>query len=217
MAAGSYSCATDTNAGLWCWGSVGIGSGYATAALTVDSMIHIAAGGVLPNMAQIWWGDGSGNKLNFGTQIGGTFTPLVTFLDSGSVGIGTTNPRQVLEVNGAIKVTGNVAATNTIGKDNIVKAWCNFNGAASGVCTQGFNVASVTRTGVGNYTINWTTPFANANYAISGTCLGGGSITNFALSTVPLTTTGANVVCLTWNGIYTDSSIVTLIAIGQQP
>lgn len=51
-----------------------------------------------------------------------------------------------------------------------VKAWCVFNGTLAGTNApiSGSNVTSVTRNGTGDYTINFTTPMANANYALSG-------------------------------------------------
>jgi hypothetical protein len=50
------------------------------------------------------------------------------------------------------------------------KAWCYFNGITTGTNapTAGYNVTSVERTGTGAYTINFTTAFSNANYAMAG-------------------------------------------------
>jgi hypothetical protein len=48
-----------------------------------------------------------------------------------------------------------------------VKAWVRFSGAATVVTIDdSFNVTSVTRNSVGNYTITWDTNYATANYAI---------------------------------------------------
>ena len=56
---------------------------------------------------------------------------------------------------------------------NLVKAWVAFTGATAAI-KSAFNVSSVTRTSTGNYTINFTTAFANANYSptVSSTDLG---------------------------------------------
>jgi hypothetical protein len=47
-------------------------------------------------------------------------------------------------------------------------AWCNFNGTLTGTnaARLSYNVSSVTRTTTGDYTINFTTPFADSNYVI---------------------------------------------------
>ena len=48
------------------------------------------------------------------------------------------------------------------------KAWVHFNGA-DGVIRDSFNVTSVARNGAGDYTITFTTAFANANYCMAAT------------------------------------------------
>jgi hypothetical protein len=62
------------------------------------STISIAGGGASPNAASVSWGDGTGWKLHFGTQHGGSFVPLVTIVDKGRVGIGTDSPNASLQV-----------------------------------------------------------------------------------------------------------------------
>ena len=67
-----------------------------------------------------------------------------------------------------LKASSGVLATQN-GMTGIAKAWVNFVGT-SGAVTQAFNVSSVTRNGAGDYTINFTTAMANANYSAIGTC-----------------------------------------------
>lgn len=98
-------------------GNVGIGTntpaaklsvsrGYSTTNLISNAFLNIAAGGASPNLAQIWWGDNTGWKLNFGTRdASNNFVPRVTFNDTGNVGIGTTNPGYLLDVNGKTNAT----------------------------------------------------------------------------------------------------------------
>ena len=58
----------------------------------------------------------------------------------------------------------------------IAKAWVNFNGLASnspftednGSIRSSLNVSSVVDNGTGDYTINFTTPFASKNYTYVG-------------------------------------------------
>jgi hypothetical protein len=58
---------------------------------------------------------------------------------------------------------GAVAAKNT------AKAWINFNGLGTPAIRDSFNVSSITDNGTGDYTLNFTTAMANANYAIVAT------------------------------------------------
>ena len=48
------------------------------------------------------------------------------------------------------------------------RAWVNFNGVGAVSVIASGNVSSVTDNGVGDYTLNFTTPMPNANYSISG-------------------------------------------------
>ena len=60
------------------------------------------------------------------------------------------------------------------------KAWVNFNGQGTVAIRVSFNVSSITDNGTGDYTVNFTTAFADANYAAcygsnSGTIMNGAS------------------------------------------
>lgn len=48
------------------------------------------------------------------------------------------------------------------------RAWVNFNGTGTVAIRGSGNVSSITDNGVGNYTINFTTAMADANYAVGG-------------------------------------------------
>jgi hypothetical protein len=50
----------------------------------------------------------------------------------------------------------------------ICRAWVNFDGTGGASIRASFNVSSVTRTAAGQYTVNFSTAFANANYAAVG-------------------------------------------------
>ena len=58
--------------------------------------------------------------------------------------------------------TNSTSATNAI--QGSAKAWVNFNGVSGATIRSAYNVSSVTRTGTGQYTVNFTNAFANANY-----------------------------------------------------
>jgi hypothetical protein len=53
------------------------------------------------------------------------------------------------------------------------RAWVNFNGTGTVAIRASGNVTSITDNGAGDYTINFTTALADANYSVVGTCLGG--------------------------------------------
>ena len=60
--------------------------------------------------------------------------------------------------------TGVLATQN--GMTGIAKAWVNYNGNTQTIRAS-YNVSSVTRNGVGNYTINFTTAMPDENYSVA--------------------------------------------------
>ena len=66
----------------------------------------------------------------------------------------------------------NVAGTLSVPVDTVVqgsaKAWVNFNGTGTVAIRAAFNVSSITDNGTGDYTVNFTTAMADANYAAFG-------------------------------------------------
>jgi len=63
----------------------------------------------------------------------------------------------------------NRLGTKSIPTDTVVdgsaKAWVNFNGTGTVAIRASFNVSSITDNGAGDYTVNFTTAMADANYA----------------------------------------------------
>ncbi len=75
----------------------------------------------------------------------------------------------------------NQGGTASVPSDTVIngtaKAWVNFNGTGTVAIRQSFNVSSITDVGTGYYTINFTNPLPDANYALahsagSGTTFG---------------------------------------------
>ena len=70
---------------------------------------------------------------------------------------------------GTIKSVSSAAPVfqNTSGTEigQICKAWVNFNGTGTVAMRDNFNVSSITDSGTGVYTANFTNSMANANYA----------------------------------------------------
>lgn len=58
---------------------------------------------------------------------------------------------------------------NTKWHPGVAKAWVNFNGTGTVAIRVNYNVTSVTDNGVGDYTVNFTTPMSSANYVTLGT------------------------------------------------
>ena len=68
----------------------------------------------------------------------------------------------IKSVSSAAPVFQNTSGTE-IGQ--ICKAWVNFNGTGTVAMRDNFNVSSITDSGTGVYTANFTNAMANANYA----------------------------------------------------
>jgi hypothetical protein len=62
--------------------------------------------------------------------------------------------------------TNSTSATNAITGSS--KAWVNYNGVATTIRAS-YNVSSVTRNGTGDYTVNFTNAFVDANYVTVAT------------------------------------------------
>ena len=64
------------------------------------------------------------------------------------------------------------------------KAWVMFNGIGTPAVTAGYNVASITDNGVGDYTINFTTAMSSVNFVVVGTASHTNGGTTTAIVTV---------------------------------
>jgi len=62
------------------------------------------------------------------------------------------------------------------------KAWVNFNGTGTVAIRASFNVSSITDNGTGDYTLNFTTAFADANYSIMGSSGSGNSFGSYGFN-----------------------------------
>ena len=68
-----------------------------------------------------------------------------------------------LKVNNLQDVNGANNSTPAEIASGRLKAWVTFNGAATLAIRSSYNVSSVTDNGTGDYTINFSTPFATTN------------------------------------------------------
>lgn len=84
-------------------------------------------------------------------------------------------------------------AVNTV-VDGSAKAWVNFNGTGTVAIRASFNVSSITDNGTGDYTVNFATAIADANYCTVGSdsywsTFGGRGSVWFEVASVSTTTT----------------------------
>ena len=59
---------------------------------------------------------------------------------------------------------GSVSTSSTNCIQGSAKAWVNFNGTGTVAIRASYNVSSITDNGTGDYTVNFTNAFADANY-----------------------------------------------------
>ena len=74
----------------------------------------------------------------------------------------TLNVGTIKSISSAAPVFQNTSGTE---KGQLCKAWVNFNGTGTVAIRDNFNVSSITDSGTGVYTANFTNAMANANYA----------------------------------------------------
>lgn len=86
------------------------------------------------------------------------------------------------------------------------RAWVNFNGTGTVAIRASGNVSSITDNGVGNYTVNFTTAMADANYSVATSSRQDGDPNENAhdmrVGRAVFSTTGVNVV----HGYYTTAN-----------
>jgi hypothetical protein len=70
-------------------------------------------------------------------------------------------------------IAANAVTAAKLGADQasgLAKAFVNFNGTGTVAIRASFNVSSITDNGTGDYTVNFTTALADANYSFGGYC-----------------------------------------------
>jgi hypothetical protein len=101
-------------------------------------------------------------------------------------------------------ISNGTVSTSTANVVNGAKAWVNWNGT-NGSVRASYNTSSVTRTGTGRYTVNFTNAFVDASYAAILSSSPSGSYGNAALPVVTQATTNCTVETI-WGGSYFDST-----------
>ena len=105
------------------------------------------------------------NSVTLAKMAGGTDGNLITYDASGDPAYVTTGTSgQVLTSGG----TGVAPTFQTAAGGGGASAWCNFNGQGTVSIRDSDNVSSVTDNGTGDYTLNYSSAYANANYSFNG-------------------------------------------------
>jgi len=71
------------------------------------------------------------------------------------------------------EIAANAVTTAKLGsaeQSGLCKAWVNFNGTGTVAIRASYNVSSITDNGTGDYTVNFTTALADANYSMTASC-----------------------------------------------
>jgi hypothetical protein len=118
-------------------------------------------------------------------------------------------------MSGAIAMSGNRVTDSP----TTAKAWVNFNGV-TGAIRASENVSSITKNGTGDYTINFTSAFADTSYAYTfgggagnarWLSLYNGSSVNTTDSRAGKTTTSIRVCFTAYNGSFADDTDLSVL------
>ena len=146
---------------------------------------------------------------------------MPTTIDSAGITFNDTTSLTSANIGTAQLVNGSVIASKlgTNEQKQIAKAWVNFNGTgtigASQTMRSNFNVSSVTKNGTGDYTVNFTTAMADANYSWSiDNDSTGGTLINLYPTSVP-TTSNFRIRSMGLGGGFADSTYISVIVFGN--
>jgi len=112
------------------------------------------------------------------------------------------------------KIANGVVTAAKLGTNEqrqICKAWVNFNGTGTPAIRSSYNVSSVTKNGTGDYTVNFATAMADANYTFAGFTTSAntqlGVLINNASSAA--TTTSLRFATSNWTGSSAVNAVVS--------
>jgi len=183
----------------------------------VLTLTHNATSLILPTGANIT--TAAGDTAAFQSLGSGNWRCLFYQTASGIPLGGSTTAASQAEMEAATSTTVFVTPGRAQYHPGAAKAWVTFVGSSAAILASS-NVTSITRNGTGDYTVNFTTAFSSANYALSGTCgysANAGayvSINRFSTAS-PLQTTSARIECNV-PGSRVDPELVSVLFFGDQ-
>ncbi len=99
-------------------------------------------------------------------------TDMIEPLTKADVGLANADNTSDADKPVSTATTAALAAKVSSGDASLCKAWVNFDGTAVGpniTPRAGHNIASVTKTSTGRYTVAFATPMSGANYVVTNT------------------------------------------------
>ena len=221
LAAGmSGSPAISVNSIIWSGQGSGaalhVSSGVAAPQVSSFGSLHVSSGFVFPQVASLGTLHAASGFVAPEASSFGMVHTASGFLGAETSSFGTVEVASAVHIAGA--PLGSPAA-DTIYRENICKAWINFNGTGTIAIRDSFNVASITDNGTGSYTVTWDTDFAaNNNYAVVGNGTSGGSTTTYIPATPTDFLAGSVKILLktTSSLAAAATEFVSLIAFGAQ-
>jgi hypothetical protein len=114
------------------------------------------------------------------------------------------------------EIAANAVTNGKLGaneRSGLAKAWVNFNGTGTVAIRASYNVSSITDNGTGDYTVNFTTALADADYAVGSMAAGPSDPYRQASFRGSVSPTTTQLRVATYNASGTgleDASIVTL-------
>ena len=163
---------------------------------------------------------------NSGTNLLSDATLPTTTPTNGQIpiGNGTTYVPATITAGAGITVTngaGSISIANTggaVAATQLAKAWVNFNGTLTSPITPraNYNISSVTKNSTGNYTLNFATALADANYSVtaSGNFFTGNSWVAAPYSGGTKSTSAVQIATVN-NGSYSDLSDISVTIFGN--
>lgn len=165
------------------------------------------------------------NGISYKVRYDGTHFLLTDRYTPTAVSSATTSAEGIVELaTNAEVTTGTDSArvppvSSMVYHEGVCKGWVNFTGTGTVTINDSYNVSSITDNGAGDYTVNFTTAFANASYAIGGMAQSS-TINQNALAiknTTNLTSSAARVqVVRSDTGALFDAEIVTVLCQGSR-
>lgn len=204
-------------------GNLPVGTAFTAGTVGTHASSNTGAAGFVPSSGSSW-GTGSATPVDI-IQPSAVALPCIAY-----------QPNAVSSATAASQAEMEAATSNTVfstpGRQQLhpghPKAWVVFDGTGTVAIDASYNVTSITDNGTGDYTVNFTTAFADGFYAGMGTC-GNEVSQNYASATisyimgpqaVPTTTawrfgTGQGAVSAE-SGVRSDMSNISVAFFGDQ-